>query len=120
MLGRIGQSDTQPSPAGPRSGGIAHRPNHYWTWRLLADNYDVEQCIEIRGIDEATVLDHLLRAAEDGLEIRAEWFLVPHQLAVLDRMIGSAPPRRLRPLLEELPPDIRSEHLQLYLRCRSR
>jgi len=45
------------------------RPPHYWTWRLLADGYSVQECAEIRQLDEATIVDHLARAAEEGLDV---------------------------------------------------
>jgi hypothetical protein len=37
---------------------------------------------------------------------------------MLDQVVGDQTPARLRPLLQQLPPEIRHEHLQLYLYCR--
>ena len=44
-----------------------HRPNFYWTWRLLADGYTAEECAAIRQLSPEEILDHALRAAEGGL-----------------------------------------------------
>jgi ATP-dependent DNA helicase RecQ len=97
---------------------VSDRPNHYWTWRLLSDHYAMPQVLRIRRIDEETALDHLLRASEDGLEVRLDWLLSPEQLESLEKTVGHGTPRHLRHLMDELPPNIRHEHLQLYLRCR--
>ena len=71
-------------------------------------------------MDEATILDHLQRAADDGLPVKLEWFLSAEQQAVLERTIGPSSPRRLRPILDELPPDLGRERVELFLKCRSR
>ncbi|MFV1964365.1 MAG: RecQ family ATP-dependent DNA helicase [Pirellulaceae bacterium] len=105
--------------AGPADGQAQQRPNHYWTWRLLSDHYDLQQCAQIRCLDEATLLDHLHRAADEGMPVNPRWFLSPEQLDLLHRTIGPTPPRQLRPILEELPPGFRREQVELFLKCRS-
>ena len=37
---------------------IPKHPNHYWTCRLLAAGFTVDECVEIRGISREQVLDH--------------------------------------------------------------
>jgi len=95
------------------------RPSHYWTWRLLSDGYSAAECAEIRGVAPEEVLDHLLRAAENGLSVQIGWLLSPEQITALEKAVGPEPPQRLRPLLAKLPQGIQYEHLQLFLRCRT-
>jgi len=95
------------------------KPNFYWTWRLLADGYGLADCQQIRGLRIERLLDHGQQALDHGLPIRAAWFFSAEQLATLQRVVGTTPPDRVRPLLEQLPPDLRYEHVQLYLRCRA-
>ena len=105
-----------PEPA-RRLEQAAVQPSFYWTWRLLWDGFDVEQCKRIRRLDDLQVLAHLLQAEDHGLASRVEWVLQPGQLKRLAQVVGDRTPRRLRPLLEQLP-GLRLEHLQLYLKCR--
>jgi len=95
------------------------RPTHYWTWRLLADRFTFEECSEIRGIDEATILSHLSRAADEGFAIAAEWFLSDEQVAAIGPLVEANPPEQLRGVVEQLPPDLRYEHVALFLKCRA-
>jgi ATP-dependent DNA helicase RecQ len=46
--------------------GGDHRPPHYWTWRVVAAGFTIDEAGQIRGIDRAAVLGHLLAAARDG------------------------------------------------------
>jgi hypothetical protein len=85
---------------------------------LLNEGFTVAECEQIRRLERAQVLDHVLQAHDRDLPIQAEWFLSPAQLASLARVIGSGPVRAIRPLLRQLPPEIGYEHVQLYLCCR--
>ena len=85
---------------------------------MLNEGYTVAQCEQIRRLERAQVLDHVLQAHEHDLPIRSDWFLSPAQMASLARVIGNEPVRAIRPLLRQLPPDIGYEQVQLYLRCR--
>jgi ATP-dependent DNA helicase RecQ len=109
------------SPAisgGPAVASGIGQPNHYWTWRLLADGYTVEECMVIRGCERDVVLDHALRAAEAGWPVEIKWFLAVDAIALLADIIGPQPPSRIRPLLAKLP-GVRYEEVQLYLKCRA-
>jgi len=94
------------------------KPGFYWTWRLFSDGFTAEECKQIRRLDEQQIVLHLLQALDQDLPVEASWIFSPQQLAMLAEVVGDDPPRRLRPLLQRLPPEIRHEHLQLYLRCR--
>jgi len=94
------------------------KPSFYWTWRLLTEGYAAEQCEQIRRLGDMEILSHALQAVDHKLPVNAEWFFSAKQLAALEAVIGNAPPKRMRALLEQLPSGIRHEHVQLYVRIR--
>lgn len=71
-----------------------------------------------RQIDREALLDHLLRAVEEGWPVKAEWCLGPALLAALEKVVCDGEPERIRPLLPELPGGTRYEEVQLFLKCR--
>jgi hypothetical protein len=93
------------------------RPSHYWTWRLLSAGFSAEECEAIRGIRRDVVLAHVLRAADEGLPVRAEWCLSAELLAAIRRAVPAGGPVEIRPLLDRLPPGTRYEEVQLFLKC---
>ncbi|NQT17446.1 MAG: HRDC domain-containing protein, partial [Planctomycetes bacterium] len=111
-------SPTQSGAAGPRGSDV--KPNHYWTWRLLSDGFSIEECEAIRGIQRETIVGHLLRALEDGWEVRAEWCLPASLIRALEAVVGSQRPTEIRPLLAKLPAGASHAEVQLFLKCRSR
>jgi len=98
------------APPGPK-------PSHYWTWRLLADGYTLNDCMEFRRLDEETVVSHLSRAVEEGLSVHPRWFLDDKQLALVEPLADLAPSERLRAIVADLPNSVRYEHVALYLKC---
>jgi ATP-dependent DNA helicase RecQ len=96
------------------------RPCHYWTWRLLSAGFSVEECEAIREIGRDVILDHLLRAVEEGWPVRAEWCLSAELLEALRRTGGLEEPVQVRSLLSRLPSGTRYEEVQLFLKCRQR
>jgi ATP-dependent DNA helicase RecQ len=114
-----GDSPSQPeTPRRAYDSATGPRPSHYWTWRLLSDRFTLAECAQIRRIDEATILSHLSRSADEGLEVAPEWFLEDHQLAAIQPLAELAPSERLRAVVEQLPAGLCYEHLALYLKCR--
>jgi hypothetical protein len=99
------------------AGGAA--PSHYWTWRLLAAGFAVDECAAIRGLERDTVLDHALRSVDSGWPVDPAWFLTPESLQAFAATIGDETPSRIRPLLSRLPAGTRYEEVQLFLKCRS-
>lgn len=97
-----------------------NKASYYWTWQLLESGFTVAECEQIRRLDAAQLLDDVLRAADESLPIKAQWFLSAEQLAELTRRIPDANPHHLRPLLEQLPTGISRQHVQLFLRCRAK
>ena len=107
-----------PMPAGPPEAPLAAPPSHYWTWRMLAAGFTPEECAAARSLASEVVLDHALRAADEGHPVEAAWFLAPERIARIERLLGDDPPTRLRPLLEKLPRGTRYEELQLVVKSR--
>ena len=101
----------------PPPGNAAVQPSHYWTWRLLSCGFTAEESAAIRGIRREALLDHALRAIEEGWPFRAEWCLSPELLAALEKLAGSEPYPPIRTLLPRLPPGTRFEEVDLFLRC---
>jgi uncharacterized protein YpbB len=96
-----------------------NRPSYYWTWRLLSQGFQAEECQAIRGITREALLDHVCQAAENGLEVRSAWCLSAEMIAALDKVIGDNRPKQIRPLLAQLPPGTRYEEVQIYLKGRT-
>ena len=97
---------------------IRVRPSHYWTWRLLGSGFSAEECAAIRGLDRESILDHALRAADDGWEVHAGWLLDPALLAAMQSVIGNGAPEQIRQFLPRLPGGTSYEEVQLFLKCR--
>jgi ATP-dependent DNA helicase RecQ len=143
---RLGSTVAAPAVAAPRAGNAANSaaamptaplapppampandesvslggqsPTHYWTWRLLARGFTVDECMAIRGLDREVVLDHALRSVDSGWNVELGWFFPTEVLKNFAEVIGPDQPSRIRPLLSRLP-GTRYEEVQLYLKCRS-
>lgn len=112
---------TQPAgepPAATTDIAPHSRPNHYWTWRLLSSGYSAEECQAIRRISEESLLDHLLRAAREGLKVDPRWILKGEQWQQLTALFGDAPATEIQPLLSQLPEGLRYRDVQFYLLTR--
>ena len=94
------------------------RPDYYWTWRLFATGFSTTQCTAIRYTQFDTILDHLLRAMEEGLEVDPHWILPTEKLRILDEFLGDTHPRPANPILHKLPVELSQDELQFYLKCR--
>jgi ATP-dependent DNA helicase RecQ len=107
-----------PRPAAVPPEPATLRPSHYWTWRLLSAGFSPEDCGAIRGLQREVVLEHALRAADDGRKVRPEWFLGRELLAALEAVVGQDYPEGIGPLLARLPAGTRHEEVELFLKCR--
>jgi hypothetical protein len=94
------------------------RPSHYWTWRLLSAGFSPADCGAIRGLPPKVVLEHALRAADDGWRVSPEWFLGPELLAALEAIARQGPPEETSSILARLPAGTCREEVELFLRCR--
>jgi ATP-dependent DNA helicase RecQ len=111
-------AETAATPDKPTVAAEATKPSHYWTWRLLSSGFTPDECAAIRSLAWEVVLDHALRAADEGLPIDSAWFLSPELVTSIDEVLGKSPPARIRPLLERLPRGTRYEAVQLVLKAR--
>lgn len=59
------------------------KPSFFWTWRLFADGYNLDQVAQIRGLDHESIIGHLTRAAETGLATQPEWVLHGDELRAM-------------------------------------
>jgi ATP-dependent DNA helicase RecQ len=111
----------QPPPAMPQGDpptvSVEH-PNHYWTWRLLASGFAVDECAAIRGVSCEVILDHAARALDCGWPLRVESLFRPAVLESLRTVIGEEDPRQIRPLLAQLPAGTTYAEVELFLKCR--
>ena len=103
-------------PAPPPA--ASSRPPHYWTWRLLSTGFTVEECAAARGLSPEAVLDHALRAVEEGWRVEARWCLTPELLAAVAAVVGEEQPQQIRPLLAKLPPGTSYQQVEIFLKCR--
>lgn len=93
-------------------------PSHYWTWRLLSAGFSAQECEAIRGLSREAILEHVIRAVEEGWPVRMERCLSAELLRALDAVVGPDQPAEIRPLLARLPSGTRYAEVQLYLMCR--
>ena len=125
---RIDQADSLPAPKRQAQGAMisrgssedfSSRPQHVLTWRLLAvDGYSLEQCAVIRRLSEEQILDHALRAVEEGRRIPLKNVFSAAIFEYLQEMVGLEPNRSFHSEMAKLPDTITPHHLQLYCKCR--
>jgi hypothetical protein len=97
----------------------AEQPSYYWTCRVLAAGFTLDECAQIRSLAPEVVFDHVVRAAEAGLEVEMGWLISPEKARQFEAVIGPRAPERIRPLLARLPRGTRYEEVQFYLKCRT-
>ena len=49
------------------------KPNYVWTVELLRAGFSLAECEQIRGVDRATLLEHLSLATEAGESVEPDW-----------------------------------------------
>ena len=55
----------------------SEHPDYYWTWRLFADGYGLDEVLRIRNLNLESVLAHALSSVQAGLEFKANWVREP-------------------------------------------
>ena len=78
---------------------------------------EVEQ---VRNVDQQTVLEHTLRAAEDDLTVEPGWVLTATKQTFLRQFVDQHSDQRPAGLLSKLPAGVSSNELLLFLACRSK
>lgn len=120
----IATSESVPFEAGPTlrriwfEGRFVAREDHHWTWLLLAAGLSAIEVEKVRGLSRDVVFDHVLKAAREGLAIRAEWMLSESRLQEVEQLVGDGSQERIMPLLKGLPEGIKYRDVQLVLLVR--
>jgi len=96
------------------------RPSWYWSWRLLNDGYSVADCLAIRGIGEADLLDHLACAVEENAFIDFHWLVTESDLTWLEGNCPADGDGIVRPLMESLPAAVSPQIVSLFVKCRAK
>ena len=91
------------------------RPPHYWTWRVFAAGFSLDECQQIRALGREKVLDHLLAAARAGESIPVDRILTIEHQSQLDSLLSNGAPKTLDSLVLRLPPTISPIEAELYL-----
>lgn len=99
-------------------GRFIAREDHHWTWLLLAAGLSAIEVEKVRGLSRDVVFDHVLKAAREGLAIRAEWMLSESRLQEVEQLVGDGSQERIMPLLKGLPEGIKYRDVQLVLLVR--
>ncbi|MFT7640157.1 MAG: ATP-dependent DNA helicase RecQ, partial [Pirellulaceae bacterium] len=63
----------------------AGAPTFYWSWRLLGQGFVLSQCVQIRNLARAILVEDLEKAAEAGYPLQADWLLEPAQRRWLNK-----------------------------------
>ncbi|QEG23292.1 RecQ family ATP-dependent DNA helicase [Mariniblastus fucicola] len=92
------------------------RPNFFWTWRLFKEGYSMEHVIQARQLDDETVFEHMLRAADDGYPIDIAWLISEDVQQSLHSFVSENEGKRLPQLLASLPDGVESNELMLFLK----
>ncbi len=98
----------------PKPGQV--RPSYFWTWRLFREGYSTEHVMQIRNLDLETTYDHMLRAAENQHMIDIDWLIDSETQSLLEKFVSDNENKRLPQLLANLPDDINSHELTLFVK----
>lgn len=110
---RFDAADAELPPRGQK------RPSHFWTWRLFNEGYSLEHVLQVRQLEEAIVVDHVLRSANEGFPVKAHWLLDRDRIEILERFVADNVGERLPKLLAALPNELQSNDLLFFLQCRA-
>ncbi len=111
--------DAQPTQRADLPHPTAVQPSYYWTWRLLADGYSAEALQQVRRMDLSTVVDHMIRASENGLETRPEWLLSPEEMRDISQLVSENPGKRGIELISIRPASVSPQKLMYYLKIQN-
>ncbi len=109
-------------PGAPTDRAVPRSPahsDHYWTWRLLSAGFHADECVVIRGLDRRAILDHAIRALDDGWPVRSGSCLSRELIAALDGVQWSGDAAEARSIPPDLPPGTTQQEVDLFLKCRA-
>ncbi|MFO0886098.1 MAG: RecQ family ATP-dependent DNA helicase [Pirellulales bacterium] len=93
--------------------------DYHWTWLLFAAGFTSIEVEKVRNISRDQAYDHVLKAAREGMVIRAEWLLSESRHAEVELLVGDGSQERILPLLQGLPDGIKYRDVQLVLLART-
>src|SRR5206468_6829550 len=85
-----------------------------WTWKVLAAGFTADECQQIRGLDRAALVKHVLAIARDGGEFDLAWIFTHERRAALARLVSNGAAKSLTAVLSRLPPEITPEETELF------
>ena len=95
-----------PAPNQQASTSYDKTPSHHITWEMYRDGLTNEEIANQREITERTVENHLIKCADEGMEVNWDSF-VPSQYEPLIRdAVQEANTERLTPIKELLPEEV--------------
>ncbi len=86
---------------------------------MFNEGYSLEHVLQIRQLEEAIVVDHVLRSANEGFPVKAHWLLDRDRIEILERFVADNVGERLPKLLAALPNELQSNDLLFFLQCRA-
>ncbi len=52
---------------------LEQKPDYFWTFQLLERNFSLEECVIIRNRSKTELLEGILTAMDDGVQVRRQW-----------------------------------------------
>jgi ATP-dependent DNA helicase RecQ len=98
--------------------GSSARPPYYWTWRLFADGFSLDDVREIRRLDDPHIFHDLNLAADDNLPVQSQWMLSPEQIRMLEKLMEQTSGESLVRTARRLPGNITHWEMMYFLKCR--
>jgi ATP-dependent DNA helicase RecQ len=114
LLSAVRDEDFEPDSPSASILSAPCRPPHYWTGRVLSAGFTPDECQQIRSLDRATLVRHVLAIARDGGEFDPAWIFSPAHEAMLQRLLCNGATKSLAALLSHLPPEITPEEAELF------
>lgn len=81
-------------------------PSHVTTYHLYKTGQDLATVAAMRGLKAETVMQHLLRCAEEGLPVKWNLFIPDEQEQLILGVIKKLGAEKLKPLKEALPEEV--------------
>lgn len=97
---------SSPSKPAARISASGDQPSHLLSLELFNGGMTPKEIAEERGFSQVTVEGHIIRAAGEGHEVDWERIILPGQEELILHAIEKAGTEKLRPIKDELPPDV--------------
>jgi ATP-dependent DNA helicase RecQ len=81
-------------------------PSHIITFNMYSEGKSLKDIAKEREIKQLTINNHIIRCADEGLEVDLDEFIPSHQESLILDTIQAVGSERLKPIKEELPEEI--------------